>query len=185
MEAFVNSFLLVFLGEMGDKTQLLSLMLTARYKKPWTILLGVFIATVLNHALATWAGHYVATILPPAYIKWILALTFFGFGLWILIPDKEEEMKSDGHLGILMTTVIAFFIAEMGDKTQLATVALGATYSNAWVVTFGTTAGMMGSNALAIFLGPSLLAKIQMKYIRMAACALFIGFGVAVLIGMA
>jgi Ca2+/H+ antiporter, TMEM165/GDT1 family len=184
MEAFLNSFVLVFLGEMGDKTQLLSLMLTARYKKPWLILLGVFIATIANHALASWAGHYVATFFSPTVIKWVLAITFFGFGLWILVPDKEEEIKSDGHLGILMTTIVAFFIAEMGDKTQLATIALGATYRQAWTVTFGTTAGMMASNALAIFLGPVLLQRIQMKYIRLAACLLFMGFGVAILIGM-
>jgi putative Ca2+/H+ antiporter (TMEM165/GDT1 family) len=183
MEAFLNSFLLVFAGEMGDKTQLLSLVLVTRFKKPWTILLGVFIATVLNHALASWAGAWVASLVEPRTMSWILAVIFFAFGLWILVPDKEEELKETSSRGVLFTTIVAFFLAEMGDKTQLATIALGARYTSTVLVTFGSTVGMMASNALAIFLGERMLKRIPMKWVRIAACILFMVFGVAILIG--
>lgn len=182
METLINSFFLVFASEMGDKTQLLALLLTARYRKPWVILLGVFIATVLNHALATWAGGWLATQMGPTTLKWFLAVVFFAFAIWILIPDKEEELKNEGRWGALVTTIVAFFIAEMGDKTQLATIALGARYSSLTLVTLGTTLGMMGSNALAIFLGDKMLKRIPMKYVRMLASALFVVFGVLILV---
>ena len=184
MEAILNSFLLVFAGEMGDKTQLLALILTIRYKKPWTIFAGVFVATLLNHALASWAGAWAASFFTPMTLKWSLAIIFFVFGLWILIPDKAEEIKGDGHFGPFLTTVIAFFIAEMGDKTQLATIALGAQFTNVWLVTIGTTLGMMASNAIAIFMGEKILRRIPMKYVRIFACVLFLAFGIAILIGM-
>lgn len=181
MDAFLNSFLLVFVGEIGDKTQLLTLILTARYRKPWLILLGVFIATILNHALASWAGSWVAMQVGPSTLKWSLALIFLVFALWILIPDKQDEVNSDTHFGPLVTTIIAFFLAEMGDKTQLATVALGARYTSTILVTLGSTAGMVGSNALVIFLGGNLLKKIKMKWIRIFASALFAIFAVGIL----
>ncbi|MCC6138281.1 MAG: TMEM165/GDT1 family protein [Bdellovibrionaceae bacterium] len=183
MDAFVNSFFLVFVSEMGDKTQLLALILTARYRKPWLILLGVFIATVLNHALASWAGGWISMQVPPHIMKWSLAAIFFAFAAWILVPDKEGELKSESRFGPLLTTIIAFFFAEMGDKTQLATVALGARYASTVMVTLGTTAGMMGSNALAIFLGEKLLKRIDMKWIRIFASLLFVLFGIGILLG--
>ena len=183
VQAILNSFLLVFISEMGDKTQLLSLVLTARYKKPWLILAGVFVATVLNHGLAAWIGGAAASLVSPETLKWVLALTFFAFAAWILIPDEEGELKSGNRFGVFVTTVVAFFIAEMGDKTQLATVALGAKYPSLWAVTFGTTLGMLASNALAIFLGDRLLQKIPMQSVRIFACALFVIFGIAILIG--
>lgn len=167
---------------MGDKTQLLALVLTARYRKPWIILLGIFVATLLNHALASWAGEWVGSLISPATLKWILAGTFFAFALWLLIPDKEGEVTGEGRFGPFLTTVIAFFIAEMGDKTQLATVALGARYADVWLVTLGTTLGMMASNALAVFLGEKLLQRIPMNYVRIFACILFILFGIAIII---
>lgn len=182
METLINSFLLVFAGEMGDKTQLLALLLTARYKKPWVILLGVFIATLLNHALATWAGGWLASLMGPTTLKWVLATVFFSFAAWILIPDKEEELKNESRWGALLTTIVAFFLAEMGDKTQLATIALGARYSNLMLVTLGTTLGMMASNALAIFLGDKMLKRIPMKWVRAFASALFVLFGVLIVI---
>lgn len=166
---------------MGDKTQLLALVLATRYKKPWTILLGVLIATLFNHGLASWAGAWVSSLIEPAVLTWILAITFFIFGFWILIPDKEEEIKQVGHFGVLITTVIAFFFAEMGDKTQLATIALGANYSNVVFVTVGTTLGMLGSNALAIFLGQKFLNRVPMLWVRRIACLIFIIFGIAIL----
>jgi putative Ca2+/H+ antiporter (TMEM165/GDT1 family) len=174
---------LVFISEMGDKTQLLSLVLASRFKKPWTIMLGVFIATVLNHALASGLGSWVASQLSPKVLAWILANFFFIFAGWVLIPDKEGELKESSRFGALITTIIAFFLAEMGDKTQLATVALGAKYSNTAIVTLGTTLGMLASNALAIFAGEKLLARIPMKWVRIFACVLFVGFGVAILVG--
>ncbi len=182
MEAFINSFLLVFAGEMGDKTQLLALILTARFKKPWTILLGVFIATLLNHALAAAAGGWVSSLFSPQVLKWGLALLFFAFAFWILIPDKEEDLKSESRFGPLLTTIVTFFLAEMGDKTQLATIALGARFTNTMLVTLGTTLGMLASNALAIFLGDKLLKRIPMKWVRLFACLLFIIFGIGILI---
>lgn len=165
---------------MGDKTQLLALVLAARYKKPWTILAGVLVATVLNHALASWAGVWVASLMEPRTLKWVLAFIFFAFSAWILIPDKEGEFKQNGRFGPFITTVIVFFIAEMGDKTQLATIALGARYSDAWLVTMGSTFGMLASNALAIFLGERLLRKIPMKWVRIFAAVLFAAFGLLI-----
>ena len=181
MEAVLNSFLLVFIGEMGDKTQLLTLVLVARYRKPWTIFAGVFIATVLNHALASWLGVFVAGFFERQTLIYILAATFIAFAIWILFPDKEEALKETGHFGAFATTVVTFFLAEMGDKTQLATIALAANYSNVWLVTIGSTMGMMASNALAISLGSKLLARVPMKWVRIAASLLFVAFGVAVL----
>ncbi|MCB0413563.1 MAG: TMEM165/GDT1 family protein [Bdellovibrionales bacterium] len=182
METLFNSFLLVFAGEMGDKTQLLSLLLVSRYKKPWTILLGVFIATILNHSLASGLGAWVSTLVDPHTLTWILGFTFIGFAFWVLISDKEEELESANPMNVLFTTITAFFLAEMGDKTQLATVALGAQYSSIYLVSIGSTLGMMGSNALAIFLGKKLLQKLDMKWVRRTASLLFLIFGVVILL---
>lgn len=183
LDALINSFLLVFAGEMGDKTQLLALILTVRYKKPWTILLGVFIATILNHALAAYAGGWLSSLVSPETLRWVLAVIFFAFAIWILIPDKEEDLKKESKFGALITTIIAFFLAEMGDKTQLATIALGARYASTTLVTIGTTLGMIASNALAIFLGEKLLQRIPMQWVRIFACILFVIFGAGILIG--
>lgn len=183
MDSILNSFFLVFAGEMGDKTQLLALILMARYKKPWVILAGVLVATLLNHAAAAWAGGWIAARIDPDVLKWSLALTFLGFAVWILIPDKEDEIKGNSRFGVFAATVIAFFLAEMGDKTQLATIALGAKYSSTVAVTVGTTLGMVASNALAIFLGDKLLKRVPMKWVRIVTCVLFALFGVIILIG--
>lgn len=181
LDVFLNSFLLVFAGEMGDKTQLLALILASKFRKPWVILGGVFVATVVNHALASLAGDWLSSLVQPSTLRWILAVTFFVFAAWILVPDKEEELKERGHWGAFVTTVIAFFLAEMGDKTQLATVALGARYANVGLVTLGTTFGMMASNALAIFCGHHLLSRVPMKWVRLAASMLFLIFGLVIL----
>lgn len=180
--AFFNSLLLVFAGEMGDKTQLLAILLAARYRQPWTILAGIFVATMLNHAMASWAGGFVASYFRPEVLRWSLAIMFFAFALWILVPDKEDDLKTQNRFGAFLTTVVAFFLAEMGDKTQLATVALGARYSQIWIVTLGTTLGMLASNALAVFLGEKLLQRIPMKWVRIFACGLFFLFGLAILL---
>lgn len=182
MESFVNSTLLVFASEMGDKTQLLALVLTARFRRPWPILAGVLVATLLNHACASWLGEWLGAQVSESNLRWILAATFFAFALWILVPDKEGEVSEIGRFGAFLTTTILFFLAEMGDKTQLATVALGARYANVGLVTAGSTLGMMLSNALAVFLGERFLARVPMKWVRRFASLLFFLFGVGVLI---
>ena len=183
MYAFLNSLLLVFVSEMGDKTQLLTLVLAARYRKPWTILLGIFIATCANHALASWVGQWISSFASEQIMAWILAATFFIFAAWILVPDKEGELNAAPKYGVLLTTIFAFFIAEMGDKTQLATVALGAKFDSLVMVTLGTTLGMMASNALAVAFGEKFLAKVPMKLVRYFASFIFAIFGLAILFG--
>lgn len=180
MDALINSFLLVFISEMGDKTQLLALILAARFKKPWPIMAGILVATIANHALASFAGSYVTHYVSPQILKWILIATFVGFGLWMLIPDKEDELKQDSKWGPFMTTTVAFFMAEMGDKTQLATVALGAKYALPVMVTIGTTLGMMGADGLAVFMGNRFTDRIPMTWVHRIASALFILFGIGI-----
>lgn len=182
LQAFFNPFLIIFVGEVGDKTQLLALLLAVRYKKPWTILAAIFVATVANHALAVSLGVYVSNSVGESTLRWILAGTFFFFSVWVLIPDKPSEVQERGHFGVFMSTLVAFFLAEMGDKTQLATIALGALYSNAVLVTIGTTLGMVCSNAIAVFLGERFLSRIPVKWVHIFASALFILIGVTVLI---
>ncbi len=181
MEALINSFLLVFAGEMGDKTQHLALIFACRYKKPWTILSAVFVATLLNHALASWVGEWLSLQVSAQLLQWVLAFVFFVFAVWILIPDKQSDVRPVNRWGPVWTTLVAFFVAEMGDKTQLATVALGAQYSNFAIVTAGSTAGMVAANALAVFLGRTLIDKVPMKSIRIFASFLFFSFGVGLL----
>jgi putative Ca2+/H+ antiporter (TMEM165/GDT1 family) len=182
VQAIIQSFLLVFASEMGDKTQLLALVLATRFRKPWTIMAGILAATLINHGLASWAGGWVAEQFPPIYVKWTLALIFFGFAAWILIPDKEEDLSEAYPYGAFLTTVIAFFLAEMGDKTQLATIALGARFTDPFAVTCGTTLGMLAADGLVVFFGEKLTNCVPMKYIRWFACGLFVLFGGFVLL---
>lgn len=182
MEALFNSFLLVALSEMGDKTQLLALILAARFRKPWAIMSGIFVATILNHGLASQIGGVLASRISPDTLKWILFLAFTAFALWILVPDKDDDLKLRKTGGAFLTTAILFFLAEMGDKTQLATLALGANYQNAVSVTLGTTCGMLLSDGLAVFYGSRLIKKLSMNWIRRLAAVLFVLFGVAILL---
>lgn len=182
MEAVIQSFLLVLASEMGDKTQLLALVLATRFKKPWTIMVGILVATLLNHGLASWAGGWVSTMISPLYLRWILAFIFFAFGLWILIPDKDEGLNENHKYGAFLTTVVTFFLAEMGDKTQLATLALGAKFASPVMVTLGTTFGMLIADGLAVFFGEKLTEKIPMKWIRIFACVLFMVFGIIIIL---
>lgn len=181
MDAIMNSFFLVFLSEMGDKTQLLALVLAARFRKPMPIMLGILVATLLNHALASYIGSFVSSYVSPEILKWILAATFIGFGLWILIPDKDENLNNNYKYGPFLTTLVLFFIAEMGDKTQLATLALGATYAKPDLVTLGTTLGMLGADGLAVIFGHKFTEKISMSWIHRIASGLFIIFGIGIL----
>ncbi len=179
--ALFQSFLLVAVSEMGDKTQLLALLLTIKFKKPLPILAGIFFATILNHAIATWFGVQLSQMIPEYWLKLILAGIFVAFAFWILIPDKDEGLNSDAKYGAFLTTFVAFFLAEMGDKTQLATVALAARFQNMILVTLGSTLGMLFTNGLTVWLGEGFLKYIPLKYVRWTASALFFLFGAMIL----
>ena len=183
MDIFFHSTLLVALAEMGDKTQLLAIMLAARYPRhTWHIVIGILVATTLNHAAAAWVGTLLADIASTRWFSIVLAASFIAIGLWVLKPDAldEEEVKKD-H-GALITTLVTFFIAEMGDKTQLATVALAAEYKSLLPVIAGTTTGMLIANVPAVFFGKKLLQKISLRYVHLAAAGLFIGIGISILV---
>ncbi len=183
MEAILNSFLLVFVSEMGDKTQLLALVLAARFRKPVPIMFGILVATLLNHALASYIGSFVTNYISAEVLKWILGGTFVLFGLWMLIPDKDEGLPEQQKWGPFLTTTVSFFFAEMGDKTQLATLALGAKFVAPMMVTVGTTLGMLGADGLAVVFGHKFTEKIPMKLVNRIASALFISFGIGIVIG--
>lgn len=183
MDSVINSFLLVFVSEMGDKTQLLALVLAAKYRKPWPIMAGILAATLLNHALASYVGSFVTHYITQDVLKWILSLTFIGFGLWVLIPDKDEKFKDKHKWGPFLTTTVAFFFAEMGDKTQLATIALGAKYAAPIMVTVGTTLGMLGADGLAVVFGHRFTEKVPMTLVHRIASGLFILFGIGIILG--
>jgi putative Ca2+/H+ antiporter (TMEM165/GDT1 family) len=183
MDALLKSWLLVAASEMGDKTQLLALVLAVRYKRPWIIMAGILCATLLNHGLASWVGGYVSTWFSETTLKYTLAAIFGAFALWILVPDKDEGGPSNDRYGAFVTTLITFFLAEMGDKTQLATVALGARYNAPFWVTVGTTMGMLTADGLAVAFGEKLTEKIPMNKIRIGSAVLFAMFGVGILLG--
>ena len=179
MEAIVSSFLLVAISEMGDKTQLLALTLVAKYRRPWVVMGGILVATLLNHALASGVGSWVSTHVPARVMAAVLAATFIAFGLWTLKPDTLEEDAKPDRFGPFLTTTVLFFLAEMADKTQLATVALAARFQSVVLVTTGTTLGMLASDGLAVFLGERLAQKVPMRWIRVGAAGLFFAFGAA------
>jgi putative Ca2+/H+ antiporter (TMEM165/GDT1 family) len=179
LEAIVSSFFLVAISEMGDKTQLLAFSLATRYRRPWVVMGGILAATLLNHALASSVGTWVSNHVAPRVMAAILAATFVAFALWTLKPDTLEEDARPDRYGPFLTTTILFFLAEMGDKTQLATVALAARYQSVLLVTTGTTLGMLASDGLAVFLGDRLAGRAPMRWIRVGAAGLFFAFGVA------
>ncbi len=183
MEAIINSFLLVFASEMGDKTQLLALVLAARFRKPVPIMMGILVATLLNHALASYIGTLISHYVSAEILKWALTATFIGFGLWMLVPDKDDGYEGKHRWGPFLTTTVAFFFAEMGDKTQLATVALGAKFVAPVMVTFGTTLGMLVADGLAVLFGHRFSEKVPMKLVHRIASVLFILFGIGILVG--
>lgn len=179
MEAFLTSAVLVALAEIGDKTQLLSFVLAARLRKPWPIVAGIFVATVANHALAGSVGVWMAHWIPQHWLPWIVGVVFIAFGLWTLHPDSLDEDPEVRKAGAFVTTTVAFFIAEMGDKTQFATVALGARFDALAAVVMGTTLGMMAANVPAVFLGEALAKRLPLKAIRWTAAGVFILTGIA------
>ena len=177
MEAIFSSFLLVAVAEMGDKTQLLAFSLATKYRRPWLVMGGILLATLLNHALASTVGSWASTLVPPRVMAGVLAATFIAFGFWTLMPDTLEERERPERFGPLLTTAILFFLAEMADKTQLATVALAARYRSVVLVTTGTTLGMLCSDGLAVFLGEKLAGRAPVRAVRIVAAALFFAFG--------
>ena len=177
----------VALAEMGDKTQLLSLMLAARYpKQALAIIAGIFIATLANHACAALLGHWLTTLVSPDVMRWILGLSFLGIGLWLLVPDHIDDATrskvTDRALQVFFLTVGLFFLAEMGDKTQIATIALGARYEDVFSVTVGTTLGMMFANAPAVWVGQKFTKRMPIKWVHAVAAVTFIAIGIATLI---
>ncbi|WIM05620.1 MAG: TMEM165/GDT1 family protein [Candidatus Nitricoxidivorans perseverans] len=184
MEAFLASTLLVALAEIGDKTQLLSFVLAARLRKPGAIIAGILVATVLNHTLAGSAGVWLAGLVAPHWLPWITGLTFVAFGLWTLHPDSLDDDPKLHRAGAFATAAIAFFIAEMGDKTQLATVALAARFDALAAVVAGTTIGMMLANVPAVLVGEKLAQKLPLAAIRWIAAGVFIATGILTLLGM-
>ncbi len=181
MQAFITSTSVVALAEMGDKTQLLSFLLAARLKHRMSIILGILCATLANHFLAGYVGVWLASLVSPQALRWIVALSFFAFGAWALKPDKLED-RNLGGAGVFVTTLIAFFLVEMGDKTQLATVALAAHYDALVPVVLGTTLGMMIANAPAVWIGEALTHRVNMTVMRWVAAALFALLGVIALL---
>ena len=186
MEAFLVSTGLVALAEMGDKTQLLSLLLAARFRKPWPIVLGILVATLANHALAGALGTWVTRVLGPDLLRWVLGASFLAMAAWMLIPDQLDEGEGGGaapRLGVFGTTLLAFFLAEMGDKTQIATVMLAAQYQAwAWVVA-GTTLGMMLANAPVVWLGEAITRRVPIRVVHLVSAAIFAGLGLFALLG--
>jgi putative Ca2+/H+ antiporter (TMEM165/GDT1 family) len=184
MEAFLVSTGLVALAEMGDKTQLLSLLLAARFRRPLPIVLGIFLATIANHALAGAVGSWITALIGASALRWIVGITFLAMAAWTLIPDKLESQPADrGRWGVLATTVIAFFLAEMGDKTQIATVALAARYASFVPVVLGTTLGMMIANVPAVYLGDRLSARLPIRLLQRIAAGIFVVLGAVALLG--
>jgi len=185
MESLLVSTGVVALAEIGDKTQLLAFLLAARFKKPLPIILGILVATLVNHALAGAVGAWITTMLTPQVLRWIVGLTFIGMAVWTLFPDKveEDEAKQAKRFGVFGATLVTFFLAEMGDKTQLATVAMAAHYPHPVMVVLGTTLGMMIANVPAVFIGEKLAEKIPMKLVHTVAAVMFAALGVATLLG--
>ncbi len=185
MEAFLISTGLVALAEIGDKTQLLALLLAARFRKPWPIVWGIFVATVANHALAGGVGLLVAQWLTEDILRWVLGIGFLAMAVWMLVPDQlDEQPDTQGRWGVFGTTCVLFFLAEMGDKTQVATVALAAQF-NAWfAVVMGTTLGMMLANAPAVWLGDRMAHRLPVRAIHIGAAAVLGMLGVWALWGL-
>jgi putative Ca2+/H+ antiporter (TMEM165/GDT1 family) len=183
LEAFLTSTLLVAVAEIGDKTQLLSFVLAARLRQPWAIIAGILVATIANHALAGSAGAWLAHLAGPGVMQWVTGLLFIGFGLWVLHPDALDDDPKIHRAGAFVTSLIAFFIAEMGDKTQLATIALGARFDSLASVVLGTTLGMMIANVPAVIIGEKLAKRLPLTAIRYCAAGLFLLTGALTLLG--
>ncbi|MEG1053131.1 MAG: TMEM165/GDT1 family protein [Janthinobacterium sp.] len=184
MEAFLISTGIVGLAEIGDKTQLLAFLLAAKFRKPLPIVLAIFVATVANHAFAAAVGAWITSMLGPDVLRWVLGVSFLAMAAWTLIPDKLDEDETKlAKYGVFLTTLIAFFMAEMGDKTQVATVALAARYHDIVSVVLGTTFGMMLANVPAVYLGDKIANRVSLRLVHGIAALVFAVLGVATLLG--
>ncbi|MFN5812193.1 MAG: TMEM165/GDT1 family protein [Burkholderiales bacterium] len=185
MEPLLISTGVAALAEIGDKTQLLAFILAARFKKPLPIILGILVATLVNHGLAGALGAWITASVDADILRWVLGVSFIAMAVWTLIPDKieEEETAVALKLGVFGATLVTFFLAEMGDKTQIATVALAAHYSAPLMVVAGTTLGMLIADVPAVFLGDKLSGRIPMTLVHRIAAAIFAGLGIATLLG--
>ncbi|MGO3300271.1 MAG: TMEM165/GDT1 family protein [Pseudoalteromonas sp.] len=178
MDTFITSTVTVTLAEIGDKTQLLSLLLAARFAKKSALILGIFVATIINHGLSAWFGDYLAYTFNNPYLPYVVNISFIFVGLWLLIPDKNEQVSHKyDHYGAFVVALGLFFIAEIGDKTQIATVLLGAQYQSVTWVTLGTTLGMLIANVPVIYAGNALLKRIALNKVRIIAATLFVALG--------
>ena len=183
MEAFLVSTGIVALAEIGDKTQLLALLLAARFRKPWPIILGILAATLANHACAGAVGAWITTVVDEDTLRWALGLSFIAMAAWMLIPDRiDAEEAGKERFGVFGTTVIAFFLAEMGDKTQIATVALAAQFGSFSAVVVGTTLGMMLANVPAVLLGNNMAHRLPVRLVHGVAATIFAGLGALALL---
>ena len=185
MDAFLVATGIVALAEIGDKTQLLAFLLAARFRRPLPIVLGILVATLLNHAFAAAVGALVSELLGPSVMRWVLGLSFLAMAIWTMIPDEIDETEASlAKFGVFMTTLVAFFVAEMGDKTQVATVALAARYNEMAMVVAGTTLGMMLANAPAVYFGERIAGKVPLGLVHGIAAFIFLGLGMATLLGV-
>lgn len=186
MQSLLVSTGVVALAEIGDKTQLLAFLLAARFKRPLPIIAGILCATLLNHGLAGTLGAWITTVVSPETLRWVLGLSFIGMAVWTLIPDKieEEETKIAQRWGVFGATLVTFFLAEMGDKTQIATVAMAAHYGAPLMVIIGTTLGMLIADVPAVLIGDRFAARIPMKLVHGIAAAMFAALGIAALLGV-
>ena len=185
MEALLVSTGVVALAEIGDKTQLLAFLLAARFKKPVPIILGILVATILNHGMAGAIGAWITHAVSPEILRWVLGASFIGMAIWTMIPDEieEDETKIAKRFGVFGATLITFFLAEMGDKTQVATIAMAAHYADPLLVVVGTTLGMLIADVPAVFVGDKLANKIPMRLVHSIAAAVFAALGIATLLG--
>ncbi len=182
MDAFSVSTIIVLLAEIGDKTQLLALFLAIRYSKPWLISLAILLATLMNHAAAAWLGGWVGSLLSEESLRWVVAISFFAVAAWTLIPDKMDDEAGFHKYGAFIATLVLFFLAEIGDKTQIATVILAADYQPLYLVILGTTTGMLLANIPVVFFGNKLSDRLPLNWIRRAAAVLFVVLGVVALL---
>ncbi len=186
MNALLTSAGVVALAEMGDKTQLLAFLLAARFRRPVPIIAGILFATLLNHGLAGAVGAWITQLLSPMMLRWSIGLLFLAMAVWTMIPDRieEEESRAAGRLGVFGATFVTFFLAEMGDKTQIATIAMAAQFQSALLVVAGTTLGMLVADVPAVFLGERFANRIPMRLVHGIAALIFVALGVATLTGL-
>jgi Ca2+/H+ antiporter, TMEM165/GDT1 family len=184
LQALLISTGVVALAEIGDKTQLLAIVLAVRFHRPWPIVAGILLATLANHSFAGALGSWITTVLGPVTLRWVLGVAFLAMAVWTLIPDKIDARKTRlARFGVFSTTLVAFFLAEMGDKTQVATIALAAKYHTFFPVVVGTTLGMLIADVPAVFLGDRLAHRLPVRTVHMIAAAIFAFLGIATLLG--